>query len=167
MPIGVYNRTEEYRKKISEIMKRIGHKPPSSLGRKHSSETIMKMSLARKGKKRPELSTKYTGGGNPFFGKKHSIETKLRISENNSRPRPETQGERNVQWKGTNIKYRRLHQWTQNLLGTPDTCEHCGRSNLSGHLIHWANKSGEYKRNLEDWLRLCAKCHKDYDLARI
>ena len=66
-------------------------------------------------------------------------------------------------WKGDKISYRALHRWIENWLGKPDTCKHCGRSNLSGHLIHWANKSGEYKRDLEDWIRLCVKCHKQYD----
>ena len=59
--------------------------------------------------------------------------------------------------------YRNLHKWIENKLGKPDTCEHCGRSNLSGKLIHWSNKSKEYTRNLNDWVRLCVKCHYHYD----
>ena len=66
-------------------------------------------------------------------------------------------------WKGNEVGYDALHSWVKRKLGRPDTCEHCGRSNLGGHMIHWANKSQEYKRNLEDWLRLCASCHKQYD----
>jgi len=27
-------------------------------------------------------------------------------------------------------------------------------------MIHWHNISGEYKRDVSDWIRLCAKCHK-------
>jgi len=49
------------------------------------------------------------------------------------------------------------------VLGKPDTCEHCGVGELKGHQIHWADKSGQYKRELSDWLRLCVQCHKLYD----
>ena len=59
--------------------------------------------------------------------------------------------------------YVNLHYWVKRHLGTPEVCEHCGKSGLSGVQIHWANKSGEYKRELSDWLRLCTKCHKKYD----
>lgn len=30
-------------------------------------------------------------------------------------------------------------------------------------VYQWSNISGEYKRNLADWQRLCAKCHQLYD----
>ena len=29
--------------------------------------------------------------------------------------------------------------------------------------VPWANRSGRYLRELTDWVRLCAKCHKAYD----
>ncbi|MCH7536181.1 MAG: hypothetical protein IH948_10660 [Bacteroidetes bacterium] len=72
--------------------------------------------------------------------------------------------EKHPMWRGDKVKYIGLHMWVARKLGKPDTCEHCHRSNLSGRLIHWANKSGNYLRDLSDWLRLCAKCHKQYDL---
>lgn len=61
------------------------------------------------------------------------------------------------------MSYRALHLWVERNLGKPDKCEHCCKSGLSGHQIHWANKSQEYKRELTDWLRLCVVCHKRYD----
>ena len=69
MPTGVYIRTEEYRKKISDRMK--GKPRPYLLGRKHSEEHKRKISQALKGimpknirmikgwgkgKKRPEMT---------------------------------------------------------------------------------------------------------------
>lgn len=66
-------------------------------------------------------------------------------------------------WKDKRVGYSGLHKWVNKYLGHPDTCEHCGKSGLSGHDIHWANKSGEYKRDLTDWLRLCSVCHGKYD----
>ena len=46
-------------------------------------------------------------------------------------------------------------------------CEKCGKDGLLGKKIHWANISGEYKRDLFDYMRLCVPCHKRYDLERI
>lgn len=72
------------------------------LGKKHSPETRQKMSLARRGKskhwasmmgrKHSEktkqiLSEQKTGKKNPFFGRKHTDETKARISAWSSKPR--------------------------------------------------------------------------------
>lgn len=76
-------------------------------------------------------------------------------------------GEKHHHWKGNDIGYRTLHQWVESRLGKPDTCEFCEKNGLKGKQIHWANKSGEYRRNLEDWLRLCVKCHKAYDRHQI
>ena len=72
-------------------------------------------------------------------------------------------GKNNWNWKGDNIGYGGLHRWVERELGKPDTCEHCEKSGLSGQNIHWANKDHSYKRKLEDWLRLCVFCHKQYD----
>lgn len=68
-------------------------------------------------------------------------------------------------WKGDDVGYDALHRWVSNKLGKPTKCEHCGKDGLIKYNIHWSNKSGEYKRDLLDWQRLCAKCHKNYDLC--
>ena len=73
-------------------------------------------------------------------------------------------GERHHAWKGNNVGYTGLHAWTKAKLGKPSICEHCGNNGLNGQKIHWANKDHKYRRNLDDWLRLCASCHKIYDL---
>lgn len=72
-------------------------------------------------------------------------------------------GENNYQWKGEKASYRGKHYWIERTLGKPDTCEECDKSGLKGHFIHWHNKSGLYIRELTDWIRLCAKCHKIYE----
>lgn len=77
--------------------------------------------------------------------------------------RLEATGNKNINWKGNEVKYRALHSWVERKLGKPDTCQECGANGLSGRKIHWANKSGEYKRKLDDWIRLCASCHGSYD----
>ncbi len=67
------------------------------------------------------------------------------------------------QWKGDNASYRAKHIWVEKRLGKPHYCEHCKRSDLKHRSYHWANISGEYKRDVKDWLRLCVTCHKHYD----
>ncbi|KKL16471.1 hypothetical protein LCGC14_2495220, partial [marine sediment metagenome] len=72
-------------------------------------------------------------------------------------------GIENYMWRGDDVKYVGLHMWVYSKLGKPKTCEHCKKSGLKGRKIHWANKSGKYKRDLKDWIRLCVPCHKEYD----
>ena len=100
-------------------------------------------------------------GNKWHLGKKFTEETKRKIGE---KSKGRNVGNKHVAWKGENVSYRRLHKWIEITLGKPDTCEHCGVNGLIGHQIHWANRSGEYKRDLTDWLRLCVRCHKQYDI---
>lgn len=75
--------------------------------------------------------------------------------------------EEHPRWKGDKVGYGALHDWARKHLGHPRTCVHCKKTGLTGMKIHWANISGEYKRDLSDWLRLCVKCHSKYDRSRI
>jgi len=65
-------------------------------------------------------------------------------------------------WTGTISEYKSLHYWVSKYLGKPCVCEKCGDVE-QGKKIHWANKSGEYKKEKGDWVRLCAKCHYQFD----
>ena len=71
--------------------------------------------------------------------------------------------EENPLWMGDKVGYNALHAWISRKLGKPDTCELCGKSGLIGHQIQWASKSRKYKRDLDNWIRLCALCHYKYD----
>ena len=110
-------------------------KPSGMLGKHHTEETKIKISQSEK-------------------GRKQSTETKNKIRES-------LKGEKHFNWHGNNIKYRTLHAWVARWRGKPSICEMCGTT--SDKRFEWANKSGEYKRDLSDWLRLCNKCHKKYD----
>lgn len=66
-------------------------------------------------------------------------------------------------WQGDNVSYRSLHKWLQKWRGKPNSCEGCGKSGLQGQQIGWANVDHQYRRVLEDYIRLCAKCHGQYD----
>ena len=65
MPIGIYIRTEEHNKKISKALLGIKRKP-------HTEE------------RKKAMSKKFSGSGNPFYGRKHTVESKEKISRNNA-----------------------------------------------------------------------------------
>lgn len=75
-------------------------------------------------------------------------------------------GERNYAWMGEKVGYRGLHQWVRRLKGKPTRCSHCGKESDRPRVIQWANVDGKYRRNLDDFIALCASCHKYYDLSR-
>lgn len=117
------------------------------------------------------------------LGKRNGINLKCVICENSFYRRPSeikkgtdkfcshscaTKGrnqisERHFAWKGNQVSYKELHTWVARWLGKPNKCELCGKSNLVGKDINWANKSGRYLRDLSDWIRLCVFCHRKYD----
>ena len=70
-------------------------------------------------------------------------------------------------WRGDTTSYGALHSWVYRKLGRPETCEFCGKKNLTSNKIHWANKSRQYRKDVSDWLRLCASCHLAYDRNKI
>lgn len=72
----------------------------------------------------------------------------------------ETSGSNNINWKGDNVGKIAVHSWIVRRLGKPNKCEFCGKL---GNRLEWANKSGLYKRDLSDWIRLCYSCHHQYD----
>lgn len=68
---------------------------------------------------------------------------------------------KNKKWKGDKVGYRALHYWVERQLGKPKKCDFCEIETKNRY--HWANRSGKYLRDVSDWIRLCAKCHKTYD----
>lgn len=122
-------------------------KVPHNKGVPMSEETKKKLSLQAKGKRYNTGKTHFKKGAIPHNkGKEHMPD------------------EEHPNWKGDNVGYSGLHKWVARKLGKPKECEFCKQYHNSGHMMHWANKSGGYKRDTNDWLRLCAQCHKDYDL---
>ncbi len=89
-------------------------------------------------------------------GRKQSAE----IVENRA---SKTRGDKHYRWLGDKVGYLGVHAWVIKWKGQPDTCENCGKSGLSARKIHWANIDHKYRRVLEDYIRLCAKCHLNYD----
>lgn len=90
-----------------------------------------------------------------------------KIPWNKGKKIPEMSGEARYNWKGANVGYSALHSWVRRNLGRPKNCLECGFESDNIRQFHWANVSREYKRDLSDWIRLCAKCHKAYDTGKL
>lgn len=88
------------------------------------------------------------------------IGNKHRLGKSNPNPHKMV-GSDNLKWLGDSVGYRALHTWVERKLGKPNRCEFCGIVTKTRY--HWANKSREYLRDVSDWIRLCPKCHKEYD----
>lgn len=119
-------------------------------------------------RERQSKMAKEKGYGKWMKGKHLSEETKRKISEHNAwrgkvTPNSFKDGELHPKWKGDAVGYQALHSWVYRKMGRPRTCEKCSRKNLTSRFIGWANKSGEYKREVGDWIRLCTKCHYHFD----
>ena len=99
------------------------------------------------------------GKNNPMFGKKRSKETLDKVSA--SIKAKGLTDERSRKWKGDKVKYSGLHYWVRKHLGRPMKCEMCGSEKENRY--EWANVDHKYKRRLEDWIRLCCRCHYAYD----
>ena len=107
-----------------------------ALGRKQSPEMITKRVASRK-------------------GYRHSIETKNKIAE-------AQKDEKSAQWKGDQVGYHGLHTWVYKKLGKAKICNECSSTTN----VEWSNISHSYKRNINDWQQLCAKCHRSFDKGR-
>jgi hypothetical protein len=67
----------------------------------------------------------------------------------------EVSNENNPNWKGDSVGYYALHIWLSRNFGKASKC-------ANGHIAkiyHWANISGEYKRDISDWHELCQSCN--------
>jgi hypothetical protein len=58
-------------------------------------------------------------------------------------------------------EYRMIHYWIEKQLGKPMECSNCHTT--SRNRYEWANISGEYKKDITDWKRLCKTCHEIMD----
>lgn len=64
-------------------------------------------------------------------------------------------GNRNHNWSGDNVGYSGVHLWIKRNYNKPELCQIC---NIVPS-YDLCNKSGNYKRNINDWFWACRKCH--------
>ena len=90
------------------------------------------------------------------LGKHHSEKTKKKMSlSKKGIPTPHTTGDKNIRWKGDNVKSRGLHEWVRRHLPEPELCQIC---NLVPP-YDLANATGIYNRDLSNWKYYCRRCH--------
>lgn len=101
---------------------------------------------------RRKISIRNSGINSYWFGKHHSEETKLKMSESQK-------ADKHHNWKGDNAGYASIHIWVRKNKKIPDFCENC---NLVPPL-DLANITGIYNRDFKNWKYLCRKCHQISD----
>lgn len=150
MPIGVYPRTKPPRNKSFNkatciICKRDFECPPSDGSRKYCSRRC-------------------------YDHDKHSIrrlrminDNPMKLPENRARISLALSGSNNGQWKGLYAPSGTKHIRIYKRKGKAKHCENCSMTSTT---YHWANLSHDYDKE-EDYIQLCPKCHRSYDLGRI
>ena len=134
-------------------------------GFSHNPETIEKIRCSNTGQKRtPETKRNISLakiGKSPNFSdedrnRRRELARQLGCSNN----------------KGDNVGIGAKHLRIENVLGIPILCEYCkvyiSRQKNGARTIEWANLDHKYNvSKLEDWVGLCRKCHRLYDMGRI
>src|SRR4029077_9598087 len=70
-------------------------------------------------------------------------------------------GERHPQWVGDDVSYSALHAWVRLHKEKTGVCSTCGREMPT----QWANISGLYFRDLNDYAEMCKECHAEFDTS--
>lgn len=93
------------------------------------------------------------------------LEARIRIAaakRGEGNPQYGKTGDLSPQWKGDDVGYFGVHDWMTSRYGQPIGCEVCGTDDPEKR-YEWANLSGEYRRDRDDFKRMCKKCHNDFD----
>src|SRR3990167_8835359 len=98
----------------------------------------------------------FKGGRNPFFGKKHSEETKRKLS---IAMKGKLEGDKHPRWKGG----KTLRFWTRKIKERDDfTCQKCGLKDariVQADHVKSKKLYPELISELENGITLCPNCH--------
>jgi len=139
---------------VKERMRRLAKE---RIGTHLSEKTKKKISESEKGKfvskeTRELLSIKMKG---KMVGSKHPMYG--RTGEKNP-----SFGDKSSTWKGEEAGYFVKHTWINKHYPKKGRCYFCGQKRFT----HYANISGEYKRDIKDFVELCVSCHKKFDMRK-
>ena len=88
-------------------------------------------------------------------------------TENRRRAR-KLRGVEHPNWKGEEVGYVSLHRWLERWKPRTGICEGCGATpepKKRRVATEFANFSGEYRRDVADYIELCVSCHKKRDMT--
>lgn len=94
--------------------------------------------------------------------KPRTLEHRRNLSKANSHPKPYLRGIKNPAWKGNEAGLTSKHDFVSKWKGKPKKCENCGTE--SAKKYEWANVDHKYRRVLDDYIRMCTSCHRNYDI---
>jgi len=119
-------------------------------------------------KNRKAILKGYENGRDPYWkGKKReSLSKKMKEQyKNGNRKIARLTNESNPAWKGEKAGYSALHKWLYKRKKKNNVCEMCGTKVAKKY--EFANISGEYKREVDDFMEVCTRCHRQYDNERV
>jgi hypothetical protein len=90
--------------------------------------------------------------------------TKKRVNFN---PKPRYGADNNF-WKGDKIGYAGIHDWLHNKFGKPVICGNKSCNNKDSSWFEYCLLKGKkHERKRENYIILCRKCHRGYDLNKL
>jgi len=69
-------------------------------------------------------------------------------------------GEASSRWKGDSAGYIAIHEWVRRSKPRTGVCTNCGEEGRT----EWSNVDHTYRRNLDDYVELCHRCHHNHDV---
>ena len=76
-------------------------------------------------------------------------------------------GDQNPHWLGDDVSLSAMHGRVRAARGTPDLCEFCGNTDPEVSRFEWAFNNVGDRLNVNDYMRLCAACHRVFDQSHL
>lgn len=74
-------------------------------------------------------------------------------------PQMARRGSSHGAWKGDHAGYQSIHIWLRGRKERTGICKRCGLRRVT----HFANVSGLYMRDVDDYIEVCVPCHRKID----
>lgn len=114
----------------------------SKQGRKNIAESVKKTIANETPEKRAERIRKAINNRKTGFGENHK------------------RGKEHHAWKETGLGYTNTHKWVNKVKPRTGICELCGLKRKT----EYSNVDHKYRRVIKDYMELCKKCHKKWEI---